>query len=152
MVGEWRQQFSHDMTAASGQQTLLVADRTDYELTVSHLTVVLSPWSQRTSVVYCSVCLDAPVTQAVPHQLVDSKLVVSLEPTNMTSAEGVESCSRRPIPPSCHGTTSFAFVYDMTPPVVHLSAEQTTFERKPINVYPPSMMATGAEFSTAWTD
>ena len=157
MVGEWRQQFSHDMTAASGQQTLLlVPDRTDYEIDL-----VLAPDSGSISMVSANVCeapygvcLDAPVTQTVPHQLVDSKLVVSLEPTNMTSAEGVwkvvftatDSLLRTT------GQHHLLFVYDMTPPVVHLSAEQTTFERKPINVYATVDDGyTGAEFSYTWT-
>ena len=52
MVGEWRQQFSHEMTAENGQQSraLLLTGPTMKLTWSSHLTVVLSPWSQQTSV------------------------------------------------------------------------------------------------------
>ena len=157
MVDEWRQQFSHEMTAESGQQSLLlVADRTDYEIDL-----VLAPDSGSISMVSADVCeapygvcLDAPVTQTVPHQLIDSQLVVSLEPTNLTATEGVwkivftatDSLLRTT------GQHHLLFVYDISPPVVLISSEQTTSEREPINVYATVDDGyTGAEFSYTWT-
>ena len=157
MVGEWRQEFSHEMSTEYGQQSLLlVGERTDYEMAL-----VLAPGSGSISMVSANVCeapygvcLDAPVTQTVPHQLVDSQLVVSLEPTNMTSGEGVwkvvftatDSLLRTT------GQHHLLFIYDMTPPEVLLNAEQTTFEREPINVYATVDDGyTGAEFSYTWT-
>ena len=157
MVDEWRQQFSHEMTAESGQQSLLlVADRTDYEIDL-----VLAPDSGSISMVSANVCeapygvcLDAPVTHTVPHQLVDSQLVVSLEPTNLTATEGVwkivftatDSLLRTT------GQHHLLFVYDISPPVVLISSEQTTSEREPINVYATVDDGyTGAEFSYTWT-
>ena len=157
MVGEWRQQFSHEMTAENGQQSLLiVADRTDYQIDL-----VLAPDSGSISMVSANVCeapygvcLDAPVSQTVPHQLVDSQLVVSLEPINLTAEEGVwkvvftatDSLLRTT------GQHHLLFVYDISPPEVLLSTEQTTFEREPINVYATVDDGyTGAEFSYTWT-
>ena len=58
------------------------------------------------------------MTQTVPHQLVDSQLVVSLEPTNLTTEEGVwkvvftatDSLLRTT------GQHHLLFVYDISPP------------------------------------
>ena len=157
MVGEWRQQFSHEITDENGQQSMLIVDdRTDYEIAL-----VLAPDSGSISMVSANVCeapfgvcLDTPRTQTVPHQLVDSQLVVSLYPTNLTSGEGVwkvvftatDSLLRTT------GQHHLLLVYDIAPPEVALSAEQTTFEREPINVYATVDDGyTGAEFTYTWT-
>ena len=157
MVGEWRQQFSHEMTAENGQQSLLlVDDRTDYEIDL-----VLAPDSGSITMVSANVCeapygvcLDAPMTQTVPHQLVDSQLVVSLEPTNLTTEEGVWKVAFTATDSLLRttGQHHLLFVYDISPPEVLLSAEQTTFEREPINVYATADDGyTGAEFFYTWT-
>jgi hypothetical protein len=157
MVGEWRQQFSHEMTAENGLQSLLlVSGQTDYEIEL-----VLAPDSGSISMVSArvceapfGVCLDAPETQTVPHELVDSRLVVTLEPTNLTAEEGVwkvvftatDSLLRTT------GQHHLLIVYDISPPEVLLSVDQTTNEREPINVYANVDDGyTGAEFSYTWT-
>lgn len=157
IVGEWRQQFSHEMTSENGQDSLLfVADRTDY-----HIDVVLAPDSGSISMVSAEVCeapygvcLDAPETQTVPHQLLDSKLVVSLDPANMNLQEGIwklvvsatDSLLRTT------GQHHLLLVFDITPPEVALSAEPSMFEREPMNVYATAEDGyTGADFTYTWT-
>lgn len=165
-VGEWRQHLSPVNTVAesnaevdggSGQQPpLLVSDEIDH-----FIDLVLAPDSGTISMVMAElceapngVCLESPITQTLPHELVNSKLMITLNASNMTIEEGIwkmvitatDSLLRTT------GQHQMLVVYDGTPPVVDLITEQTTFERVPINVYVNAEDGyTGADFTYTWT-
>lgn len=156
-AGEWRQHFSHETSPKNGQHPqILLSEDTNHPIDL-----VLAPDSGSISMVVAElceapfgVCLESPFIQTVPYQLDNSILTITLEPSNMTIEEGVwkmvitatDNLLRTT------GQHHMLVVYDATPPVLELIAEQTTFERVPINVYVNAEDGyTGADFTYTWT-
>ena len=165
-VGEWRQHVSSvntvvennpELGGGAGQQPpLLLSDELDHFIDLQ-----LAPDSGSISMVSAElceapngVCLETPFSQTLPHDLVESQLMVTLNASNLTIEEGIwkmvvtatDNLLRTT------GQHHLLFVYDGTPPSVGLIAEQTTFERVPINVYVNAEDGyTGADFTYTWT-
>lgn len=165
-VGEWRQQLSPvntvvennpELDGGTGQQSpLLLSDELNHFIDLQ-----LAPDSGTISMVSAElceapngVCLETPFTKTLPHDLVHSQLIITLNASNLTIEEGIwkmvitatDNLLRTT------GQHHLLLVYDVTPPDVELISEQTTFERLPINVYVNVEDGyTGADFTYTWT-
>ena len=156
-VDEWNQHLSHEMAPMVGQsQQLLVSGETDLVVDV-----VLAPDSDTISgatAEFCEapygVCLESPVNQNIPYELVNAELHLRLDPVSLGITEGVWKVMVSAADGLLRSTGQHhtLVVYDATPPAVDLISEPSTYERVPINFYASAEDGyAGADFSYTWT-